>query len=116
METREVMIEKVKNMMAAPSCYAGLKTAGQSWMDAVGTADEKAAAKKLIDEIEADVLKVEDVLAFMQTDVAKAKFGAETAEKFAKHMAEIKAAGATYCDCPACTAGVDILNHKDSIL
>lgn len=116
METREAMIEKVKKMMEAPSCCETLRTAAQNWIDAAGTAEEKTAAQKFVDELEADVLPVDAVLAFMQSDAATAKFGAELAEKFTKHMTEIKAAGAKYCDCPACSAGLDILKNKEAIL
>ena len=116
METRETMIEKAKTLMAAPSCCAELKAAAQAWIDSIGTDGEKAAAKHFIDELSADILPVDAVLAFMKSDAATAKFGAELAAKFTAHMTELKASGASYCDCPACTAGLDILAHKEAIL
>ena len=43
-------------------------------------------------------------------------FGEEKAKDVAAHAKEIKAAGAKYCDCPACAAVEAILDKKDEIL
>ena len=43
-------------------------------------------------------------------------FGAESAKDVAAHAREIKAAGAVYCDCPACAAAEAILEKKDMLL
>ena len=43
-------------------------------------------------------------------------FGAEKAKEVAAHGKEIKAAGAVYCDCPACAAVEKILAKKDEML
>ena len=43
-------------------------------------------------------------------------FGAEAAPGVAAHGREIKAAGAKYCDCPACAAAAAILEKKDLLL
>lgn len=116
METKEVMIEKVKKVMEAPSCCAELKTAAQNWLNAIGTDHEKAMAQALVDELNADILPVDAVIDFMKTDAAAAHLGADRVAGIAKHMEEIKATGAKYCDCPACSAGLDVLNNKESIL
>ena len=41
--TKQELIETAKAMIAAPSCCQDLKTVAQAWIDAVGTAGEKAA-------------------------------------------------------------------------
>ena len=43
-------------------------------------------------------------------------FGADGAKKILAHAEEIKAAGAKYCDCPACAACEALLNKKSEIL
>ena len=40
----------------------------------------------------------------------------EVEVKLAEHGKEIKAAGAKYCDCPACAAVEAILSKKDELL
>ena len=90
---RDFIVEKVKEVLAAPSCCPELKDAAQKYLAALDTADEKAAGKILIAELE------EDVAANM----------AETARK-------VKATGAKICFCPACTAGKAILDHKETLL
>ena len=43
-------------------------------------------------------------------------FGPEKTKEVAAHAKEIKAAGAKYCDCPACAAVEAILARKDEML
>ncbi len=45
--TKQELIETAKAMIVAPSCCQALKTVAQAWIDAVGTANEKAAADAL---------------------------------------------------------------------
>ncbi len=110
------IIELAKKMIAAPSCYAGLKEAGQNWLDAIGTADEKAAAQKLIAELEGDVTDIEHLVAFAHSEIPAQLFGEEGAKKFAAHADELKASGAKFCDCAACAPGLEILKNKALIL
>ena len=52
---RDFIVEKVKEVLAAPSCCPELKDAAQKYLAALDTADEKAAGKILIAELEEDV-------------------------------------------------------------
>ena len=113
---KQAIKEKVQAIVAAPSCCPELKAAGEEWLAAVGTAREKAASEKLIAELEADVLEVDQVLAFFASREGQKLFGAEKAAKMAQHMREVKAAGGKYCDCPACTPGREVLDNKASLL
>ena len=112
----DFIVAKVKEMMAAPSCYAGLKAKAQAWLDARGTAKESAAAKELAAEIEASITPIDGLVAFAHSDHAKEIFGEEGAKKFAVHADELKKSGAKYCDCGACTPGLAILEHKAELL
>ena len=109
----EFIVEKVKEMMAAPSCYAGLKDKAQAWLDARGSINEKAAASELLAEIEASITPIDGLVAFAHSDHAKEIFGEEGVKKFAAHADELKASGAKFCDCGACKPGQEILAHKD---
>ena len=94
--------EKTRELMAAPSCCAELKAAAQAWLDAAGTAKEQEETKKYIAELEADIMPVDGLIGFAESEAA--------------HGREIKAAGAKYCDCPACAAAEAILAKKDQML
>ena len=59
----EAIVEKVKALIAAPSCYAGLKKIAEEYIAALGSDREKEAGRKLVAELEADVLSIDDVLA-----------------------------------------------------
>ena len=106
---RDFIVEKVKEVLAAPSCCPELKDAAQK-------ADEKAAGKILIAELEEDVQSIDDTLAFFCSDAAKEIFGAETAANMAETARKVKASGAKICFCPACTAGKAILDNKEALL
>ena len=45
---RDFIVEKVKEVLAAPSCCPELKDAAQKYLAALDTADEKDAGKNLI--------------------------------------------------------------------
>ena len=114
--TKADIIEKVKDLIAAPSCCAPLKALAEEWLKAVDTPDEKEMSKKLVAELEADVRKAADCLAFFDSEAGRAKVGAEFAANMAKHFKELVDAGEVWCDCPACKAGRAILDNKELIL
>lgn len=110
------VIEKVKELIDAPSCCAEAKAAATSWLDAIGTDEEAVLAEKLIAELEQDIMPIDGLLAFSGSEAAAQVFGAEMAAKVHAHAKELKAAGAAYCDCPACAAVAAILEKKAAIL
>ena len=110
------VIELAKKMIAAPSCYSGLKEIAQNWLDSIGTANEKENAQKLIAELEGDVTDIDNLVAFAHSEIPAQMFGAEGAKKFAAHADELKASGAKFCDCGACAPGLEILKNKALIL
>ena len=67
----EAIVEKVKALIAAPSCYAGLKKIAEEYIAALGSDREKEAGRKLVAELEADVLSIDDVLAFFESDAGE---------------------------------------------
>ena len=113
---KQTLIDKVKALAAAYSCCPELKAAVAAYVDAVGTADEKVAAQNLIAEIKDDITPIDNLVAFAHSPYAVEKFGAEGAKNFAAHADALKAGGAKYCDCPACTPALEILDNKDVLL
>ena len=103
---------KVKDVMNAHSCCPELKVVCEEFLQAVGTPKEKAAGKKLIAELELDVMKIDEVIDFFASEEAAKDFGKELADKILDHARTIKAGGAIYCDCPACAPGLEILENK----
>ena len=110
---RDDLKAKVEQLIALPGCCAELKAAAQNWLDTYGdTNANQAAAAAFIKELEADILPVDDCIAFLGTDHAKQLFG-DKAEGMLAHMKQIKAEGAVHCDCPACSLASEILEKKD---
>lgn len=115
-ETLNFVKEQTAALIAAPSCSAEAKVAAEKWLAAVGTADEAEATKAYVAELEADIMPIDGLIAFAGSDAGVGVFGAELAKNILAHAEEIKAAGAEYCDCPACAACKAILDKKAELL
>lgn len=115
-ETMTYVNEKVKELIAAPSCCAEAKAAAQQWLDALGTDKEAEASKALVAELEEDIMPIDGLIAFAGSETGKKVFGEERAAGVYAHAVEIKAKGAKYCDCPACTAVAAILEKKEELI
>ena len=115
-EVLSFVVEKTHELMNAASCSKEAKASAQTWLDAVGTENEAAATKTYIAELEADIMPIDGLIAFAESDAGAQVFGADAAKNVAAHAKEIKAAGAKYCDCPACAAAEAILEKKDMML
>lgn len=106
------MTEQVKALMEAPSCCAEAKAVCKEWLEAAGTDKEAEATKKLLAEVEADIMPIDGLIAFAGSEAGAKVFGAEMAKTVLAHAEELKENGAKYCDCPACKACEAILAKK----
>ncbi len=100
-------------VLDATSACPEFKEAAQKYLDAIGTSDEKKAGEILIAEAKEDISPIDGTIAFFATDMAKDIFGADVAAQKLAHAKEIKANGAIYCDCPGCTAALEIINNEN---
>ena len=114
-ETLEYVVEKTRELIQAPTCSQEAKDAAQSWLDAVGTEREAEETKKYIAELEEDIVTVDGLIAFAESEAGAAVFG-DNALNVAEHGRQIKAQGAVYCDCPACAVVEAILAKKGELL
>ncbi|MGI6017640.1 MAG: molecular chaperone Hsp90 [Marvinbryantia sp.] len=114
-EILEFVIEKSKELMAAATCSKEARDAAQAWLDAIGTDAQEAETVKYFAELEADIVTVDELAAFAESEMGAKVFGME-APNVAAHAREIKAAGAKYCDCPACAAVEAILEKKNLLI
>lgn len=108
--------EQAEALINADSCCPEAKAAAKNFLAALDTDKEQEAVKALIAEMEEDIMPIDQLIDFAQSDAAIEVFGAEMAKAAAAHGKEIKAAGAVYCDCPACVAAAAILEKKDELL
>ena len=96
--------QKVEELLAAPSSSQTTRAAAQGWKDAIAAGeDADAATKKLLDAIDEHHTTIDELIA------AKDVMGEEVAAGMLAHAQEIKAQGAKYCDCAACTATHELL-------
>ncbi len=112
----DYVTEKTNDLINAFSCSAEAKAAAQAWLAAVGTENEAEETKKYIAELEADIMPLDNLIAFAGSEQGANYFGADKAKGIVDHAKELKAAGEKYCDCPACAACAAILEKKDEIL
>ena len=108
--------ELTADLLAAPSACKEVKEAAQNYLDAGGKEGEAAAAKAYVAELEADIMPIDGLISFAGSDMGAKVFGADGAKNILAHAKERKAAGAKYCDCPACAACEALLDQKDKIL
>ena len=112
----DFVITKTKDLLAAPSACPEVKTAANAWLAAIGTDKEAEETAKYIAELQADIMPIDGLIAFGETELALQIFGAEGVKGLKAHAQELKASGAKYCDCPACAACKAILDRKAEIL
>ena len=111
--SKENLIATAKELIAAPSCCAPLKAKAQEWID---NPNDKALSKEFVAELEADITPIDGLVGFAHSPAAVKIFGEEGAKGFAAHADELKASGAKYCDCAACTPALKLLDKKAEIL
>ena len=104
----DILKEKVQKMVSAYSCCAELKEVGKTWLDAAGTDQEADATQKLLAEIDADIMPIDGMISFAESELCVQMFGEKGAADMLAHGKEIKAQGAVYCDCPACVYALEI--------
>ena len=107
---------KTQDLLAAPSACQEVKAAATAWLAAVGTEKEKEETIKYIAELEEDIMPIDGLIAFAQTELALSIFGAEGVKALQAHAHELKTSGAKYCDCPACAPCKAILDRKAEML
>ena len=107
MSTNKV-VEKIKELIVAPRCYSGLKTIAQEYLVAVGTATEKTAGEKIVNELEENVETIDELIDFLNSDMGAQILGAQAKK--------INVSGGKYCFSLACTAGKAMLDMKDEIM
>ncbi|WP_312425912.1 molecular chaperone Hsp90 [Lacrimispora sp.] len=115
-EVLNYVVEKTNELISASSCSSEAKAAAQTWLDSIGTEKEAAETKKYMDELEADIMPIDGLIGFAESDAGFQVFGADLSKNIAAHAKEIKSGGAKYCDCPACASAAAILDKKDTLL
>lgn len=115
-EILDFVVEQTNALINAPSCSKEAKDAAEAWLKAVGTDAQAEETKRYIAELEEDIMPIDMLIGFAESDSGAQLFGAEVALKVAVHAKEIKAASATHCDCPACAAAAEILQKKDALM
>ena len=96
---RQDLAEETRQLIAVEWARPELKAAAQAWLDTMEDGEANAeAAKAFVKALEDSICTVEELAAVPQ---------------FAEHAAQLKAKGALFCDCEACSLCADILSKKE---
>ena len=96
---RQDLAEETRQLIAVEWARPELKAAAQAWLDTMEDGEANAEpAKAFVKALEESICTVEELAAVPQ---------------FAEHAAELKAKGALFCDCAACTIAADLLSKKE---
>ena len=109
--TKQEIIAKVNELIAAPSCNPALKAAAEAYLKA----QDKASAEALVKALNEYVNSIDETIALAESDFGKQIFGAERAAGVAAAAKKAKSEGAKYCVCPACQAGAAIYENKEAL-
>ena len=116
-DVKKYVIQKLNEMTNIPYCCEEAKAAAADWMNALGTEKEAEQTEKLLAELEEDLLPIDNYIAFASSEAGINVFGGEEgAQKEILRTKERKAAGAKYCDCPACAAVLAILEKREELI
>ena len=108
-ELFDYVAKRVDILATADTSKQDTKDKAQAWKDAIAAGeDADAATKKLLDAIDEHHTTIDELIAFA-SGAAKDVMGEEVAAGMLAHAQEIKAQGAKYCDCAACTATHELL-------
>ena len=105
---KEKIVEEVKKLMAAPSCYPELKDAAKAWLDSNGKPDEKEKFDALLKGVKACKTDIDNCIAFLKSDIGKKIYGDKVGAVL-KEAEDKKLAGEDTCICPACQACKSII-------
>ena len=96
---RQDLAEETRQLIAVEWARPELKAAAQAWLDTMEDGEANAeAARAFVKALEDSICTVDELAAVPQ---------------FAEHAAQLKAKGALFCDCEACTIAADLLSKKE---
>ena len=96
---RQDLAEETRQLIAVEWARPELKAAAQAWLDTMEDGEANAEpAKAFVKALEDSICTVDELAAVPQ---------------FAEHAAQLKAKGALFCDCAACTIAADLLSKKE---
>ena len=96
---RQDLAEETRQLIAVEWARPELKAAAQAWLDTMEDGEANAeAARAFVKALEDSICTVDELAAVPQ---------------FAEHAAQLKAKGALFCDCAACTISADLLSKKE---
>ena len=84
------IIEKVQNLIGAYSCCKEGEGCGERISLAIGTDEEKTQAKKLVAELEEDIMPIDGLISFSASDMGAKVFGAGKAKEVFAHAEAIR--------------------------
>ena len=109
--TKQEILAKVNELIAAPSCNPVVKSAAEAYLKA----QDKASADNLVKVLEAEVCTVDELIGLCESEDGKKFFGAEKAAGMAEAARKSKTEGNKYCLCPACQAGAKIWENREAL-
>lgn len=109
----ELIRAEAQKLLAAPSASAAAKEAAEKWLAAADKGDVEAASAEFKKVLMASIATVDELITFAGSKACEDMMGKETAEGLLAHGKDIKAHGAIFCDCPACSACYAIIEALD---
>lgn len=109
--TKQEIIAKVNELIAAPSVCGAVKSAAEAYLKN----QDKASADALVKVVAEEVCTIDELIGLCESEAGRKFFGEEKAAGMAAAAKKSKAEGGKYCICPACQAGAEIYENRAAL-
>ena len=106
---KNLIVEEVKKIIAAPSCYAELKNACEDWINSIGKSDEDEKLNILKENMLDCKSSIDDCIMFLKSDMGKQIYG-DKRDDVLNDAEKRKGEGEDTCVCAACQGCKKVLN------
>jgi hypothetical protein len=99
-DLQNYIVEKTHDLLGIDCCCKEAKEVANMWLSSIGTDNEAQATKNYIAELEEDIVPIDGLIEFAESERCAKIFG-DKQQDFIAHAHKLKADGIKYCDCPA---------------
>ena len=76
----DFVVEKTHELIDSPTCNSETRASAEAWLAAVGTEQQAAATETYIGELEADIMPIDGLIGFADSEAGAQVFGADKAK------------------------------------
>ena len=115
-EVLDFVVAKTQELIDAPTCSKRDESVRERVVERGGNGKRSRGDQKIYRGAGSRYHAIDTLNRLAESEGGAKVFGPDKTKEVAQHAKDIKAAGAVYCDCPACVAVEEILKKKEEML